>query len=690
MNNLTSNTSRNFPESSRSELAPLAITLDTRHSRANYHQNSANYHQNSELFLPPSAASARDGAERGFNWGSVESASLGLQLQLGSNKSSNTINGSACEGMSNFTYGYGPRNSDQVQVASGSVHPQRQLERFGNHQAQFAHRNPTVGGGASMWPPGSQFHESRSSPDVMDRNQRHMGSAGFKRPRERSCEEEMLEALELARSTSSKLPFGSPLPVASQQFQAMPPSRNNTDFCPDATFHQLATSRMQSPLSRMDKQERANPDQALAMPHIQETMRMDEVTERQREAPTCTGVEDGAEEASQDQDMRGSSEEDFHLLQLLLQCAEEVASDNLEEANLIVAQLNQIASPFGGSMQRIAAYFAEALTSRLMNSCMGICLPLPGLQLIYNAHLMSAFQVFNNICPFVKFSNFTANQAILEAFEGEQSIHIIDMDIMQGLQWPALFQILASRPTGPPVLRITGLGRSMEALEATGHRLSQFACTLSLPFEFHPVVEKFGNTDSSILRVRKGDALAIHWLHHSLYDVTDSDTKTLKLLQRLQPKVVTMVEQDLSHAGSFLERFVEALHYYSALFDSLSVTLAEDSQDRHIVEQKLLSCEIRNILAVGGPARTGEVKFEQWGVHLIEAGFKRIPLSENAATQATLLLGMYGSEGYTLVEEGGTLKLGWKGTCLFTASAWTSSLTVAQNIIHQHRIMQGF
>jgi hypothetical protein len=47
---------------------------------------------------------------------------------------------------------------------------------------------------------------------------------------------------------------------------------------------------------------------------------------------------------------------------------------------------------------------------------------------------------------------------------------------------------------------------------------------------------------------------------------------------------------------------VEAIHYYSPLFDSLDMNYGarynEDSIERHAVEQQLLSSEIRNLLAV--------------------------------------------------------------------------------------------
>ncbi|XP_072997226.1 protein SCARECROW 2 [Typha latifolia] len=366
-------------------------------------------------------------------------------------------------------------------------------------------------------------------------------------------------------------------------------------------------------------------------------------------------------------------EEGLHLLTLLLQCAEAVAADNLEEANRMLLEISELSTPFGTSAQRVAAYFSEAMSARLVSSCLGIYAPLPSSSAAsHRLHhrLAAAFQVFNGISPFVKFSHFTANQAIQEAFEREERVHIIDLDIMQGLQWPGLFHILASRPGGPPRVRLTGLGSSIESLEATGKRLSDFADTLGLPFEFCAVAEKVGNLDPERLGVTRREAVAVHWLHHSLYDVTGSDTNTLWLLQRLAPKVVTMVEQDLSQAGSFLARFVEAIHYYSALFDSLGASYDEDSPERHVVEQQLLSREIRNVLAVGGPSRTGEVKFGNWRDKLSQSGFRGVSLAGNAAAQAALLLGMFPSDGYTLVEENGTLKLGWKDLCLLTASAW--------------------
>ncbi|XP_018813375.1 scarecrow-like protein 23 [Juglans regia] len=366
----------------------------------------------------------------------------------------------------------------------------------------------------------------------------------------------------------------------------------------------------------------------------------------------------------------------LRLLGLLLQCAECVGMDKLDDASDLLPEIADLSSPYGSSPQRVAAYFSHALQARVITSYLGTYSPLTSndLNLIQSRRIFSALQSYNSISPSVKFSHFTANQAIFQALDGEDRVHIIDLDIMQGLQWPGLFHILASRNKKIRSMRVTGFGSSSELLDSTGKRLGDFATSLGLPFEFHPLVGKIGNLkDVSRLGVRPSEAIVVHWMHHCLYDITGSDLGTLRLLTLLRPKLITIVEQDLSHGGGFLARFVEALHYYSALFDALGDGLGGDSVERHMVEQQLFGCEIRNILAVGGPKRTGEDKVDRWGEELSRVGFRPVSLGGNPAAQASLLLGMFPWKGYTLVEENGCLKLGWKDLSLLVASAWQPS-----------------
>lgn len=381
--------------------------------------------------------------------------------------------------------------------------------------------------------------------------------------------------------------------------------------------------------------------------------------------------------------IEGAETRGLRLLRLLLRCAEAVAADQLPDARDMLQEIAELASPFGSSPERVAAYFGDALCARVLSSYLGAYSPLAisPLAAAQSRRISSAFQAYNALSPLVKFSHFTANKAILQALDGEDRVHVVDLDIMQGLQWPGLFHMLASRPCRPLSLRVTGLGASLDVLEATGRRLADFAASLGLPFEFQPIEGKIGHVaDTAALlgpRHHHREATVVYWMHHCLYDVTGSDVGTVRLLKSLRPKLVTIVEQDLGHSGDFLGRFVEALHYYSALFDALGdgASAGAAEEERHAVERLLLGAEIRNIVAVGGPKRTGEVRVERWGDELRRAGFRPVSLSGAPAAQARLLLGMYPWKGYTLVEEDGCLKLGWKDLSLLTASSWEPTTT---------------
>ncbi|KAL5068053.1 hypothetical protein RYX36_018940, partial [Vicia faba] len=353
-----------------------------------------------------------------------------------------------------------------------------------------------------------------------------------------------------------------------------------------------------------------------------------------------------------------------------MECAVAISVENLDEAHRMLLELTQLASPYKTSCaERVVAYFAKAMISRVMNSWLGVCSPL-----IDHRTIHSSLQVFNNISPFIKFSHFTSNQAILEAVNRCSNIHIVDLDIMQGLQWPAFFHILATRMEGRPKVRMTGMGASMELLVETGKNLSNFARRLGLCLEFYPLACKFGEVvDVSILQIRPNETLAVHWLKHSLYDSTGPDWKTLRLLEELEPRIITLVEQDVNIGGSFLDRFVGSLHYYSTLFDSLGSYLHSDDSNRNIVEHDLLSKEINNILAIGGPKRSGEEKFRLWRSELVASNsFEQVPMSGNSMAQAQLILNMFSpAHGYSVAQVDGMLRLGWKDTSLYTASSWT-------------------
>ncbi|ONK58570.1 uncharacterized protein A4U43_C09F14430 [Asparagus officinalis] len=146
----------------------------------------------------------------------------------------------------------------------------------------------------------------------------------------------------------------------------------------------------------------------------------------------------------------------------------------------------------------------------------------------------------------------------------------------------------------------------------------------------------------------------------------------LAMIRDQAPNIVTLVEQEASHNGPhFLGRFLEALHYYSAIFDSLDATFPPDSAARAKLEQYIFQPEIRNIVACEGPARfERHERLEKWRKIMEGKGFKGVDLSPNAVAQSKILLGLYSCDGYRLTEDQGCLLLGWQDRPIIAASAW--------------------
>ncbi|KAJ7527846.1 hypothetical protein O6H91_16G074200 [Diphasiastrum complanatum] len=367
----------------------------------------------------------------------------------------------------------------------------------------------------------------------------------------------------------------------------------------------------------------------------------------------------------------------MELVNLLLACGEAVSNKNLSLVNPLIARLGELASPDGSSMQRVAAYFTEGLACRISRTWPQIYEPLPfELEIYYDDDYLAAFHILNHVCPYIKFAHFTANDVFVQAFEGEERVHIIDFDIKQGLQWPALFQSLAVRPGGPPAhVRITGIGECREDVQETGARLAEFAESLNLPFEFHAVIDKLEDVRLWMLHVKDKESVAVNCimqLHKTLHDSGNGIEEIFDLIKSTKPKVVALVEQEANHNGpTFQSRFLEALNYYAAIFDSLDSCLPPTSDARLKVEQ-LFAQEIRNILACEGTKRVvRHEKIERWSNLMIQAGFDHITIKPQTITQARLLLEMFSCKNYTLKEMKGSLMLGWQDKFLYSASAWS-------------------
>lgn len=406
-----------------------------------------------------------------------------------------------------------------------------------------------------------------------------------------------------------------------------------------------------------------------------------------------------------------SEERGLYLIHLLLSCANHVANGSLENANLALDQISQLATPDGDTMQRIAAYFTEALAQRILKSWPGLHKALNSTRISSVSEEMLVRKLFFDMFPFLKVAFVLTNQAIIEAMEGEKMVHVIDLNAAEPAQWIALIQALSTRPEGPPHLRITGIHPQKEVLDQMAHRLTEEAEKLDIPFQFNSMVSKLDNLDFEKLRVKTGEALAISSVLqlHSLLAADDyasllalknsllangngynqspdsasssplSPTASAKMdgflnsLWGLSPKIMVVTEQDSNHNGlTLMERLLEALYSYAALFDCLESSVSRTSMERLKVEKMLFGEEIKNIIACEGFERNERhEKLEKWIQRFDLACFGNVPLSYCGMMQARRLLQSYNCDGYRIAEDNRCVLICWHDRPLFSVSAWS-------------------
>jgi DELLA protein len=362
----------------------------------------------------------------------------------------------------------------------------------------------------------------------------------------------------------------------------------------------------------------------------------------------------------------GDESSGIQLVHSLLACAEAIQRENLTLAEETLHRIQLLGLP-PGPMGKVAAHFIDALTRRVYGVASSDS---DSLSELLHFH-------FYERSPYLKFAHFTANQAILEAFAGHKQVHVIDFNLMHGLQWPALIQALALRPGGPPHLRLTGIGppQPNDVLQEIGKKLRQLADTVKVEFEFRGVVAvKLDDVKPWMLQVRRGEAVAVNsvlQLHKLLFSSVAID-EVLRSVRALNPQIFTVVEHEANHNHpSFLARFTEALHYYSTMFDSLEAAHLPSASTEQLLAEMYLGREISNIVACEHAARTERHEnLVQWRLRLMKAGYRPIQLGLNAFKQASTLLTLFSGDGYRVEEKLGCLTLGWHTRPLIAASAW--------------------
>lgn len=373
--------------------------------------------------------------------------------------------------------------------------------------------------------------------------------------------------------------------------------------------------------------------------------------------------------------------EETSVTDLLLMGAEAIEARNLDLASIVVLRLNTILSNQenreNSPVERLALYFTQALLCKTLNNSSHELLSQNQNQ--YHSEFtssMTAFQMLQEISPYVKFAHFTANQAILEATKGSQQVHILDFDIMEGIQWPPLMVDLVERGNTNASLRITSLVSdhlSSCHVQKTGKRLQEFADSINLPFMFDQVLLE----DLEKIQVMEGhNNLIVNVMIHQLH-MPQRGSSLVKTffngLTKLSPKIVVLVEEELFNLSkipsmSFVEFFCDALHHYTTITDSILGGFGGGYKlALRVIEKEFIRVRILESLR---QFPCEKLEREKWSKGLYSLkGFRQIPMSSSNVRQAKHLVSLF-SGGYWVQNEQCKLALCWKSRPLTSASIW--------------------
>ena len=382
----------------------------------------------------------------------------------------------------------------------------------------------------------------------------------------------------------------------------------------------------------------------------------------------------------------GLSDEEIRNVELgefLLAAAEKVGDQQYERATRLLNQCEWLSSKNGNPVQRVVYYFSEALRERIDRDTGRITTKQTRMTrpFDFEVAIMSSNPTTlacHEQIPFSKIVQFTGIQAILENVAEAKRIHIIDLGIRNGVHWTVLMQALASRYDCPiELLKISAVGTTEKQLiEETGKRLMSFAQSMNLPFSYNVVmVSDMLELKEDLFEIDNEETVAVYALLflRSMIAFPNRLENIMRVIRKINPSVMVVTEIEANHNSPvFVNRFIEALFFFSAFFDCLDACMEPDNPHRTITELVFYTDGIRSMVAAEGEEReTRNVKLDVWRAFFARYGMEEMELSMSSLYQARLMVKQFdcGSSCTTDIN-GKSLIVGWKGTPIKSVSVW--------------------
>lgn len=389
--------------------------------------------------------------------------------------------------------------------------------------------------------------------------------------------------------------------------------------------------------------------------------------------------------------------------QLIRECARAISDKDSGKINHLLWMLNELSSPYGDCDQKLAYYFLQALFCKATESgqrCYNTLVSVADKSHCFDSARKLILK-FQEVSPWTTFGHVASNGAILEAFDGETKLHIIDISNTLCTQWPTLLEALATRTDETPSLKLTVVVTATmvrSVMKEITQRMEKFARLMGVPFEFNVINgsnRPLGQLTKEELGVVDDEAVAVNCIGALRRVEIEDRGDVIRLFSSLKPRVVTVVEEEAdftSTRSDFVKCFEECLRYYSLYFEMLEESFSPTSNERLMLEReccrsivRVLACDdynkLENIMQQQqqqGDCERRE-KGYQWSERLKEE-FSAVVFSDDVVDDVKALLKRYRS-GWSLVVDQTNITdsssssstgmlLAWKDEPVVWASAW--------------------
>ncbi|KAI3759790.1 hypothetical protein L6452_07849 [Arctium lappa] len=372
--------------------------------------------------------------------------------------------------------------------------------------------------------------------------------------------------------------------------------------------------------------------------------------------------------------------------QLLMPCAAAITAGNVTRVRHLLFVLRELASPTGDANYRLASHGLQALTHHLSST--KVAAPAINFSTVKPRFFQQSLINFNDINPWFTIPNNIANNSILQVLAehdrgSHANLHILDIGVSHGVQWPTLLEALSRRPGGPPPLvRLTVAPPTFEdhqipfANSPPGYDFISNILRFANEYKINLHINKLDNCplqnlNAQTIKSSPDETLIVcaqFRLHNLNHNNPDNRTEFLKLMLTLDPKGVILSDNNMdcscNSCSTFETGFARRLEYLWSFLDSTSVAF----KGREMEERKMMEGEASKALI--NMCGMNERK-EKWGERMRGVGFVADVFREDVMDGARSLLRKYDNNWDLRAEErNGCVELWWKGQAVSFCSLW--------------------